>query len=287
MLTAKFVEDFRALEKSLQTGEQNPRIAKIANTFLDAMYPVVLELQPTREEWDQLTDMIGGLDVVQTRLLLWLMGLTQLVEEGNSNLKPEATQIGVEGPFFVPDAPEVEIGGSLAVNGDSQFEWLVLDGTVRDLDGAALPNVELNIWASDEHGAYSNFDPNVPEWQSRGRVKTDENGYYSVRMPMPETYDIPGLGAEYLTAVGRQLTRPKHVHFLIDHSGFEQLIMQVCFEGDPYNTINSAMAVREDHIIPVKKVDQDDAPGSEAIEGSFHRATYDFKLQSCAVNQAA
>ena len=287
MLNKDFVESFRAYEKSLQTGEQNPRLAHIANTLLDALYPVILELRPTREEWDQLVTMIDGLDVINTRLMLWLMGLTQLVEEGNANLSPEATQIGVEGPFFVPDAPLVEIGGSLAVAGEGDFDWLVLDGTVRDLEGKALADVELHIWASDEDGAYSNFDPSVPEWQSRGRVKTNDAGYYSVRMPMPECYEIPGLGAEYLKAVGRQLMRPKHVHFLISDPDYEELIMQVCFEGDPYNHIDSALAVKEDHIIPVTTVKSDNVPGAAGLAGPFHRATYDFKLQPVALNQAA
>lgn len=287
MLNKEFVESFRAYEKSLQTEEQNPRIAKIANTLLDALYPVILELRPTREEWDQLVKLIDNLDVINTRLILWLMGLTQLVEEGNANLSPEATQIGVEGPFFVPDAPLVEIGGSLAVTEGGDFEWLVLDGTVRDLDGKALEGVELNIWASDEDGAYSNFDPSVPEWQSRGRVRTDAKGYYSVRMPMPECYEIPGLGAEYLKAVGRQTMRPKHVHFLISNPAHEELIMQVCFDGDPYNHIDAALAVREEHIIPVSKVESSDAPGAKDLHGPFYRATYDFKLQPVAMNRAA
>ena len=287
MLDQKFVEDFRAYEKSLQTGPKNERIVFLANSFLDAVAPVILETCPTAEEWDQLVNLISNLDPIGTRLMLWLMGLTQLVEEGNANLREDATQIGVEGPFFVADAPLVETGGSLAVEGEGNFEWLVLDGTVRDLDGTALGDIELDIWASDEHGSYSNFDPNVPEWQSRGRVRTDENGYYSVRMPMPECYAIPGLGAAYLNAVGRQLMRPKHVHFRIAHPEFELLIMQVCFEGDEYNDKDSALAVKSDHIIPLRKVESDDAPGSEGLTQPFYRATYDFKLQPVSINQAA
>jgi protocatechuate 3,4-dioxygenase beta subunit len=287
MLTSDYVANFRAYERSLQTGPQNERVAHCANRLMDVLYPLVLELKPTRDEWAAMIEWVAGLDVIQGKLVLWLMGLTQLVEEGNANMSPEATQIGVEGPFHVPGAPEVAIGGMLPSSTDGDDDMLILEGHVRDLSGAPLAGVELDIWAANTHGHYSQFEESMEPWDCRGRVRTDANGHYSVKMAMPAPYGIPGAGAEFLAAMGRQPMRPRHVHFLIDHPGFEQLIMQVCFEGDDYVRTDAALAVREDHIIPIEKISDGAALAAHGMTKPFHRGTYDFRLQHVVAAKAA
>jgi protocatechuate 3,4-dioxygenase beta subunit len=108
-----------------------------------------------------------------------------------------------------------------------------------------------------------------------------------VKMAMPAPYGIPGAGAEFLAAMGRQPMRPRHVHFLIDHPGFEQLIMQVCFEGDDYVRTDAALAVREDHIIPIHRISDSQVMAAQGMAKPFHLGIYDFKLQHVTVAKAA
>lgn len=287
MLTSEYVADFRAYERSLQTGPQDERVAHCVNRLMDVLFPLILELRPTRDEWNDMIEWVSALGPVHTKLVLWLIGLTQLVEEGNANLLPEATQVGVEGPFFVPGAPVKAHGEPLAVNPEAENDWLILDGTVTDLKGRPLGDVEMHVWAANSKGTYSNFDQDAEPWDCRGRVRTDPEGRYVVRLPMPASYSIHGPGAQLLTALGRQLVRPKHVHFLINHSGYEELIMQVCFEGDPYARIDSALAVKEEHIIPVRLVSDAKTLSLHGLSKPFHHGTYGFRLQPSAAAQAA
>lgn len=282
MLTSEYVAKFRAYERSLQVEPQDTRIAHCTNRLMDVLYPLVLELKPTRKEWEAMIEWGAGLGPVQSRLMLWLMGLTQLVEEGDADLAPEATQIGVEGPFHVHGAPEISAGSMLPTSGKADIPVLVLEGDVRDLDGRPLANVVLDIWAANPDGRYSQFEPSMEPWDCRGRVRTDANGHYSVQMAMPACYGIPGAGAAFLAALGRQPMRPRHVHFLIDHPGFKKLIMQVCFEGDDYVHSDSALAVKVDHIIPLRHITDKGQIAKAGLEASHHHGTYNFRLQGNA-----
>jgi protocatechuate 3,4-dioxygenase beta subunit len=286
MIDSSYVAKFRAYERSLQTGPQDPRIAHCVNRLMDVLMPLVLELKPTVEEWEAMQAWIGGLGPVHTRLTLWLIGLTQLVEEMNANLDPEATQIGVEGPFFVPDSPLRAAGESMSEDPEGA-DWLFLEGAVRDLAGKPAPNLTLHVWSANHRGTYSNFDPSAVPFDCRGQVVTDTNGRYTLKAPYPANYAIGGPGADLLTKLGRQLWRPRHVHFLIDDPRYEKLIMQVCFEGDPYNRIDSALAVKEEHIVPVQHHSDPAAMTARGVNKPFYTCVYDFKLQPVAATKAA
>jgi catechol 1,2-dioxygenase len=289
MLTSEYVAAFRAYERSLQTGPKNDRVAHCVNRLMDVLAPLILELKPTREEWDAMTNYIGNLGPLHTKLVLWLVGLTQLMEEANSNLLPEATQIGVEGPFFAPGAPLRKEGEALSED-PASADWLFLNGVVTDLKGKPVPHVGLEIWAANHKGSYSNFDPDAVPYDCRGRVVTDADGRYTFQIPYPAQYAIKGPGAELLKMLGRQLYRPRHVHFLIDHPGYEKLIMQVCFEGDEFARIDSALAVKEEHIIPIQHHTDAQEIKAKGVSKPFYTGTYHFKLQPVALsktNQAA
>jgi protocatechuate 3,4-dioxygenase beta subunit len=276
MIDSKYVADFRAYERSLQTGPQNERVAHCVNRLMDVLMPLVLK--PTREEWDAMTAYISGLGPVHTKLVLWLVGLTQLMEEINSNIGPEATQMGVEGPFFAPGAPLRPEGASLSED-PAGADWLFLEGIVTDVAGKPLPNVTMEAWAANHKGTYSNFDLEAVPFDCRGKVVADAQGRYKLQTPYPAQYAIKGPGAQLLTAIGRQLWRPRHVHFMIDHPGFEKLIMQVCFEGDEFARIDSALAVKEEHIIPIAHHTDAAAIKARGLDKPFYTGTYDFKLQ--------
>lgn len=286
MIDSAYVAKFRAYERSLQTGPQDERLAHCLNRFMDVMFPLVFELKPTLAEWQAMVAYVGNLGPVQTNLGLWLLGLTQLVEEMNCNLDPAATQIGVEGPFFVPDAP-------LRADGDSMSEepgmadWMFLEGTVVDLAGQPCAGVTLHVWSANHEGKYSNFDPAARPFDCRGQVVTDANGRYAIKTPYPANYAIGGPNTLLLNALGRQLWRPRHIHFLIDDPRYEKLIMQVCFEGDPYNRIDSALAVKEEHIIPVKHHTDPAEFAARGVDKPFYTGAYHFKLQAAAKAAAA
>ena len=94
---------------------------------------------------------------------------------------------------------------------------LTMRGTVTDAqDCRPLDGCVLDVWQVDAHGKY---DMTGAEFHMRGKVKTDASGQYAFDTIMPVPYG----------------TRPKHIHYLITHDGYEPRITQCYFKGDQRN----------------------------------------------------
>ena len=101
-------------------------------------------------------------------------------------------------------------------------------GRVWGLDSKKpLSGVVIDIWHADHSGHYDNDNPAKPPQRDvfdyRARLITDQSGYYEYQTVRPGRYK---LGDTY---------RPSHIHYLIRHKGYKQLITQLYFKGDPYN----------------------------------------------------
>ncbi len=155
---------------------------------------------------------------------------------------PGTTDGNVEGPFFAAGAPE--LGGPrpdgvpvpLPMRTDEPGDALVFCGTVRSVDGTAVPGAVLDLWQADAGGLYSRFAPGLPEWNLRGRVDTGDDGGFAVRTVVPAAYDIPDEPhtSRILELLGSELHRPAHLHVRVEADGFAPLTTQVYFAGDPW-----------------------------------------------------
>lgn len=105
-------------------------------------------------------------------------------------------------------------------------EPLLVHGVVRSAaSGAPLPGVLLEVWQTDARGHYSDllgFALGRSEhlWM-RGRLLTDARGEYELRTIVPGRYPLG------------PLSRPRHIHFMATVAGFERLVTQLYFAGDP------------------------------------------------------
>ena len=150
---------------------------------------------------------------------------------------PGTTDSNVEGPFFVAGAPELGTGpAALPMRPDEAGDPLFFSGTVRATDGRAVAGAVVDLWQADAAGLYSGFAPGLPEWNLRGRVRTDGDGTFSVRTVIPAPYDIPSVPhlARVLGLLGLEPHRPAHIHARVEAGGFTPLTTQVYFEGDPW-----------------------------------------------------
>ena len=64
----------------------------------------------------------------------------------------DATEATVFGPFFVEDAPAIELGGDIAAAPPGEPCWV--EGTVTDTDGNRVPGARIEVWEADEDGFY-------------------------------------------------------------------------------------------------------------------------------------
>ena len=68
-------------------------------------------------------------------------------------------------------------------------------------------------------GQYSNVHPGIPDFNLRGRFRTDADGRFEVRTVVPAPYEIRKAGptGELFDLIGRSAWRPSHVHFRVSH----------------------------------------------------------------------
>ncbi|OZC46831.1 SpaA isopeptide-forming pilin-related protein [Rhodococcus sp. 14-2470-1a] len=174
----------------------------------------------------------------------------------------------IEGPYYVPEAPELGSEAWLPTREGEQGTPLLFEGQVRAVDGSPLSGATLEIWHADADGFYAQFAPGIPEWNLRGTVTTDADGRFHIHTMKPAPYQIPTDGAcgKLISAAGWHPWRPAHLHLKVGAPGYQQITTQLYFPGDPHNDDDVADAVKPELVL-----DPQDIDGGQ-------QATYDFVL---------
>lgn len=282
MLTEQDLMRWREKVRHQQLGTGDPRVVKVVDRVFDALFPALLEVKPTLEEWFAVLDFIGNAGPIQLKGMAWLLGVTQIIEEINSPFKPEATDQCVEGPFYRPGAPDRKSGEPLFLVED-EGDYIFFNGRVTDTNGKPLPGVVLDVWGTNGKGRYSQFDPEQPDFNCRGRVHAGPDGNYSIftKCPQPYTVAFEAMGT-LLEAMGHQPWRPAHLHFKIEHPGYEPLITQICFKGQPYIDNDSALAVKDHLAVEFTRHDRPEELKARGVKRPFYTAEFNFRLQPLA-----
>lgn len=126
------------------------------------------------------------------------------------------TTTDILGPFYRPDSPERE---NLVIAG-MPGDLVELSGIVRHKDcKTPYKNAKVELWhcSSDEI-----YDNDSDEYRYRGTTYCDDNGKYNFTTQMPVPYDAGG-----------GLIRPAHFHLMVSASGYQSLVTQIYFQGDP------------------------------------------------------
>jgi catechol 1,2-dioxygenase len=132
------------------------------------------------------------------------------------------TQNDVEGPYYVPDAP---FRTNIA-DRDQPGERVVIKGTVLHTDcKSPVKDALVEVWQTDSQGKYHYRDEG---YKLRGQMRTDDNGHFEFSSIKPGRYRI------------MNGFRPAHIHFKVSHPGYDVLITQLYFQGDPYLWPNDA-----------------------------------------------
>jgi catechol 1,2-dioxygenase len=176
----------------------------------------------------------------------------------------------IEGPYYVPDAPTLETPATLPMRDGEQGTPLLFQGQVTATDGSALGGAKLEIWHADNDGYYSQYAPNLPEWNLRGSVIADGEGNFQINTIQPAPYQIPTDGAcgQMIAAAGWHAWRPAHIHLKVSAPGHQLLTAQLYFTGDAHLSDDIASAVKPELIL-------DPQPRSG---GDGEQVTYNFVL---------
>lgn len=264
---AKATERFAA-DKLANVADTPPeRVSMLAREVLEAIHATIRRHDVTYDEYNALKSWLINVGQDGEWPLFLDVWVEHVVEEV-ANDSRQGSKGTIEGPYYVPDAPELGAEATLPTRDGEKGTPLLFQGQVTDTDGAPLPGATVEIWHADDEGFYSQFAPGIPEWNLRGTVTSNDEGRFWIHTMRPAPYQIPTDGAcgKLISAAGWHAWRPAHIHLKVAAAGHQLVTTQLYFPGDPHNDDDIADAVKPELMLDPQEVD-----GGEQV-------TYDFVL---------
>jgi catechol 1,2-dioxygenase len=253
---------FARKERSAAAAD-HARVSAIATDALAALHEVIRKHQVTYAEYDALKAWLIRVGE-DGEWPLFLDVFVEHVVEEVVNADRSGAVGTIEGPYYVPGAPEFASEATLPMRENEPGTPLTFQGTVADLDGSPIERALVELWHADDAGFYSQFAPGIPEWNLRGVIRTGADGRYTFHTIQPAPYQIPTDGATgaLIAAAGWHAWRPAHLHLKVSAPGRLPVTTQLYFEGGEHVEDDVAQAVKPELIL--RPVD--------------NQVTYDFPL---------
>lgn len=219
----------------------DPRLREIMVALVKHLHGFVREVRLTEDEFRAATALINELGQAsndrhnETVLIAGSLGISSLVclLNNGDNGATETTQ-NLLGPFWRVNSPRTEIGGSI-LRSPLPGDPMVVDLTFRDVTGAPIPDLEVDIWHCSADGFYENQQESQADYNLRGKFKTGADGRIWFTSIRQSGYPIPtdAVVGRMLETQGRHPFRPAHLHVLAHKQGFKTLISQIYSDDDP------------------------------------------------------
>jgi catechol 1,2-dioxygenase len=261
-------ERFAQKERAGGTVDQ-ARVSAIATDAIQALHEVIRRHGVTYAEYDALKAWLIRVGEDGEWPLFLDVWLEHVIEEV-ANADRKGTSGTIEGPYYIPGAPEFRSEATLPMREDEKGTPFLFQGTVTDLDGNPLENAQVELWHADDDGYYSQFAPGIPEWNLRGTIVTGPDGRFTFHTVKPAPYQIPTDGScgALIAAAGWHPWRPAHLHLKVSAPGKQLITTQLYFEGGQWVGDDVAQAVKPELILrPIP-----------AASGTGEEVTYDFVL---------
>ena len=233
--------DFTGKVLTAYSHIEDPRLKSIVSLLIKHLHACVKEMKVSDEEWEFAWDFMERMaektSPVRNEFLLLadVIGVSQLIETLNHEQPGQPVGFALVGPFFRANAPFRERGESVASE-DTVGARVRISGRVFDfVNNTPLEGAVLDTWQAATNGLYENQDEQQPDYNLRGRFRTDKNGSFELIALMPTAYPVPTDGpvGELLRAAKRPPDRPAHIHFIVSAPGYETLVTQIFVKGDP------------------------------------------------------
>ncbi|HEY9631001.1 MAG TPA: dioxygenase [Coleofasciculaceae cyanobacterium] len=264
-------------------GKSHPRLHEIYTSFVQHLHAFVREVNLTESELQQGRNFLNRVShhtqeipSGEMQALTDLLGISELVELLNDAHR--GTESNLEGPLYVPNAPERQMGDRLGI--DPEGNTLFLSGRVSDLNGQPLANALIDVWQPNSQGLYDVQEPSQPLGNFRGRFKTNESGKYRFETVVPLGYKIPSSGpcGELLELLGRHPWRAAHIHFKLSAPEYTPLTTQIFIAGDPHLDSDTTFAVRS-AVVQLQKHEASEELNARQQSKPFYTTEFDFVLR--------
>jgi protocatechuate 3,4-dioxygenase beta subunit len=264
-------------------GAPSERYREIVQSLVRHLHGFAREVRLTQAEWDAGIDFLTRAGHItddrrqEFILLSDVLGLSMQVVGINAPASAGATESTVFGPFYAEGAPEIELGGDIALG--AKGVPCHVSGQVRSVDGTPLPGAVIDTWEADEDGLYDSQYPGDVV-QGRGRLRAGGNGEYRFWSVLPTAYPIPHDGpvGDLLTAGARGPMRPAHLHFRVQAPGHRTLITHVFVDGDDHLRSDAVFGVKDSLVGRFTEHTGGTAPDGSPRDGQWAETSFDLVL---------
>ncbi|WP_436701637.1 catechol 1,2-dioxygenase [Nocardioides sp. BYT-33-1] len=242
------------------------RVDRLARRVLEAVHQTIRDEKVTYDEYNALKAWMINVGEDGEWPLFLDVWVEHVVEEVATDHR-EGSKGTIEGPYYVPGAPEQGAKGTIDMRDGEAGTPLVWTGTVTSTDGTPLDGALVELWHADSDGFYSQFAPGIPEWNLRGNFRVGADGAFEIHTIQPAPYQIPTDGScgKLIAAAGWHAWRPAHLHVKVSAPGHELLTAQLYFPGDEHNDDDIASAVKPELMLaPQRRAD-----GSVTVDYGF------------------
>lgn len=267
---------------------QAGRLGEIMASLVKHLHDFAREVDLTPEEWLAGLQFLTKTGQISTErrpefiLLSDVLGLSMMVvslsQARESKSIEGATEATVEGPFYWPGAPEVELGGNIAegVIGEPAY----YTGLVTDVAGKPLPGALLDLWSGNGEGNYDVQLSSEPTMQARGKIRTDAQGRYRFWSIRPTYYPIPSDGpvGDLMRATHRSINRPGHIHMMVSAEGHVPVTTHLFVADSPYLNQDAVFGKRDSLVVPFVQHAAGTAPDGTVMTQPYFTTSYDFRL---------
>jgi catechol 1,2-dioxygenase len=262
---ASATERFKSDKSGSVAGTSKERVDLLARELLDAVHATIRKHKVTYDEYNALKSWLISVGEDGEWPLFLDVWVEHVVEEVATEHR-QGNKGTIEGPYYVPGAPDQGARGAVPTREDESGTPLTWTGRVTSTDGSPLDGAKVEVWHADADGFYSQFAPGLPEWNLRATFTTDAEGAFEIHTIKPAPYQIPTDGAcgKLIAAAGWHAWRPAHIHVKVSAPGHELLTAQLYFPGDEHNDDDIASAVK-----PELMLDPKPAGDGETVDYGF------------------
>jgi catechol 1,2-dioxygenase len=262
---ASATERFKSDKTGSVAATSKERVDLLAREVLGAVHATIRRHKVTYDEYNALKSWLISVGEDGEWPLFLDVWVEHVVEEVATEHR-QGNKGTIEGPYYVPGAPDQGARGAVPTRADESGTPLTWTGRVTSTDGSPLAGAQVEVWHADAAGFYSQFAPGLPEWNLRATFATDSEGAFEIHTIKPAPYQIPTDGAcgKLIAAAGWHAWRPAHIHVKVSAPGHELLTAQLYFPGDEHNEDDIASAVK-----PELMLDPKPAGDGETVDYGF------------------
>jgi catechol 1,2-dioxygenase len=258
------------------------RIEEVTQGLVRAVAAAIEDLHLTEEELHAglaFLTRVGKADELE--LLSDVLHFSVLVDRITHGQAGDALPSNVQGPFYKAGAPLLDPPYMLAP-ADEPGDVLYVQGRVSAADGSPVPDAILDVWQANAEGVYDNQDPSLGEFNLRGRMRAGDDGTFEFRTIKPPSYEIPTGGpvGELMRALGRDATRPAHLHIKVDADGYRPFTSMIYFAGDESLADDPIDSVKPGSVVAVEWHEETAEIEAQGLDRPFATCRFDLVLDT-------